>query len=74
MGKKRCFRVVEDGDTKGFQSGKGVKAKQQQLIESWKIPPHTPSWMPLDFSLWNEIENRALSKPGHVHEKKGITG
>ena len=45
-GRKRRFRVVEDGDTKGFQSGKGVAAKQEQKIQSWKLPPRTPSWMP----------------------------
>ena len=45
-GRKRRFRVVEDGGTKGFQSGKGVAAKQEQKIQSWKLPPRTPSWMP----------------------------
>ena len=27
-GRKRSFRVVEDGDTKGFQSSKGKEAKK----------------------------------------------
>ena len=26
------------------------------------MPPHSPGLMPLDFSLWDEIEGRALSK------------
>ena len=56
------FRVVEDGDPKGFQSGKGKRAKQTQKIRSWTLPPHSPGLMPLDFSLWDEIEGRVLSK------------
>ena len=56
------FRVVEDGDTKGFQSGKGIMTKKDLKIRSWKLPPHTPSWMPLDYSLWQEIHSRTLSK------------
>ena len=56
------FRVVEDGDPKGFQSRKGIKAKQVQKIRSWTLPPHSPGLMPLDFSLWDEIEGRVLAK------------
>ena len=61
-GHKRLFRVVEDGDTKGFQSGKGRDAKQKQKIESWTLPPRSPDWMPLDFCLWDEIESRLLAQ------------
>ena len=56
------FRVVEDGDTKGYQSNKGIKAKQTQKIHSWTLPPHSPGLMPLDYSLWNDIEGRVLAK------------
>ena len=34
FGKKTSYRVVEDGDTKGFQSGKGVAAKKKERIVS----------------------------------------
>ena len=61
-GNKRKFNVVEDGDPKGYQSGKGVAAKAEQRIESWKLPPRSPGWMPLDYSLWHEIERRTLAK------------
>lgn len=61
-GNKRSFRVMEDGDTKGFQSGKGKQAKENEKIESWMLPPRTPSLMPLDYCLWVEIEKRALKK------------
>lgn len=59
---RRSFRVVEDGDPKGYQSGLGKEAKRQQKIISWKLPPRTPQLMPLDFSLWSEIERRVLEK------------
>ena len=56
------FRVVEDGDTKGYQSKQGIKAKRVHHIHSWKLPPHSPGLMPLDFSLWDDIEGRVLAK------------
>ena len=56
------FRVVEDGDPKGFQSGKGVQAKREQKIRSWLLPPHSPGLMPLDFSLWDDIEGCTIGK------------
>ena len=64
--RKRCpherqFRIVEDGDTKGFQSGKGIQAKKEERIASWKLPPRTPSWMPWDYCLWDEVEDRVLA-------------
>ena len=61
-GRKRAFRVVEDGDTKGFQSSKGKRAKEAERIESWMLPPRSPGWMPLDFCLWDEIEARMYGK------------
>ena len=27
-----------------------------------KLPPRSPGWMPLDYSLWNEIEGRVLAR------------
>ena len=60
-GNKRIFRVVEDGDTKGYQSGKGKQAKTEERIESWELPPRSPGWMPLDFCLWDDIEDRMLA-------------
>ena len=69
-GDKRKFNVVEDDDTKGFQSSKRKQAKLQEHIRSWMLPPRSPGWMPLDYCLWNEIEDRVLSQDGHEHETK----
>ena len=67
-GNKRKFRVVEDGDPKGFQSKKGKDAKKEEKIESWLLSPHSPSMMPLDYSIWDEIERRTLAKRGRNNE------
>ena len=56
------FRVVEDGDTSGCQSGKGIDATRAHIIPAWKLPPHSHGRMPLDFCLWDETERRALPK------------
>ena len=50
-GAKRRYLIVEDGDRKGNQSGKGVAAKEKAKIRAMTLPPRTPSWMPLDFAL-----------------------
>ena len=65
-GHRRQHRVVEDGDTKGFQSNNGKSAKQQLHLQSWKLPPRSPEWMPLDYAIWAEIERRMLE-----HDVKG---
>ena len=62
------YRVVEDGDPKGFQSSKGKKAKKEEKIKSWTLSPHSPGRIPLDYSLWDEIESRTLSKRGYQQE------
>ena len=54
------YRIVEDGDPKGYQSNKGKEAKKAYHMESWRLPPRSPEWMPLDYALWSEIERRML--------------
>lgn len=58
---KRILRVVEDGDPKGYQTKNGIKEKETQKIESWKLPPRSPEWMPLDYSIWKAIEEKMLN-------------
>ena len=57
-GIKPKYIVCEDGDRKGFQSGKGIKAKAKAGIVSLKLPPRTPSLMPWDYALWQHIQAR----------------
>ena len=67
-GNKRKFRVVEDGDREGFQSWAGRGAKDAERIESWKLPPRSPDLMPLDFCLWDAVEDKTISKSNVVGE------
>ena len=55
-GWRTSYRIVEDGDRKGNQSGLGVAAKQKAKIRAMTLPPRTPSWMPLDYAIWAAIE------------------
>lgn len=61
-GDKRSYRIIEDGDRKGFQSTKGKDAKADQKIVSMTLPPRSPDIMPLDYCLWDEIEDRVCAK------------
>ena len=54
----RKFTIVEDGDRKGFQSSKGKAAKAEAQITSFTLPPRSPSLMPLDYSIWKQIDSR----------------
>ena len=54
-GRRSKFTVVEDGDRKGNQSGKGLRAKASARIIAMTLPPRTPSLMPLDYAIWRQI-------------------
>ena len=60
-GVRGSYRVVEDGDPKGYQSTKGKDAKKENSIQSWRLPPRSPEWMPLDYAIWSEIDRRMCS-------------
>ena len=67
---KRRYTIVEDGDRKGNQSSKGLAAKQKAKIRAMTLPPRTPSWMPLDYAIWQEIDKRMNgSAPSMVETK-----
>ena len=67
------YRIVEDGDPTGYQSSKGRAAKRAAKIGSWQLPPRTPEWMPLDYSLWATIESKALAAAGPKESKASYT-
>ena len=70
-GQRRSCCVVEDGDRKGNQSGNGIRAKAEAKIRALTLPPHTPSWMPLDYAVWSEILRRMdMSGPRAGTESK----
>ena len=49
------YTIIEDGDRKGNQSGKGRAAKRLAGISAMTLPPRTPSFMPLDYAIWRRI-------------------
>ena len=55
-GDRRSFTVIEDGDRKGYQTKKCIKAKAELKIKSMVLPPRSPALMPLDYALWERIE------------------
>ena len=57
------YRIIEDGDPTGYQSSLGKEGKRNVGIRSWKLPPRTPEWNVLDYSIWREIERKAMMKP-----------
>lgn len=69
-GPKRSYSIVEDGDRKGNQSNKGKRAKAAAEIKAITLPPRSPCWMPLDFSIWDRILDDVLENaPGYVETK-----
>ena len=70
-GKRKRYTIVEDGDRKGNQSGKGVAAKREAKIRAMTLPPRTPAWMPLDYAVWTAIENAMDSTAPEGKESRG---
>ena len=64
------YRIVEDGDPSGYQSKKGKAGKRNAKIRSWQLPPRTPEWNPLDYSIWNTIETKAYESSDPPHTRK----
>lgn len=50
-GDLKRFKIVEDGDRKGHYSNKRIAAKKEAGIYAIKLPPRTPSLMPLDYAI-----------------------
>ncbi len=70
-GRRRSYRIVEDGDRKGNQSNKGKAAKHAAGIQAMTLPPRTPCWMPLDYAIWCRIMDKVLeTAPSHTETKK----
>ena len=57
-GMKDSYLIAEDNDPTGFKSGLGIEAKAEVGIHTIKWPRYSPDLMPLDYSLWDAINNR----------------
>ena len=65
-GVKASYLVAEDNDPTGYKSGKAMAEKRRLGIQTIEWPRFSPDLMPLDFSLWQNIERRA-----HMSAPKG---
>ena len=57
-GNKSSYLLVEDNDPSGYKSSKGMEAKKEIGIRTMKWPRYSPDLMPLDFSLWADVNRR----------------
>ena len=61
---KTTWRIVEDNDPSGFKSNKAIAMKKKLGMVAVEWPKYSPDLMPLDFSLWSKIEERARTSIG----------
>ena len=59
-GRKSCYKILEDNDPRGYKSSKARAAKKAAGIKPMPMPRYSPDLMPLDYTLWEEIENRMV--------------
>ena len=69
-GRRRQYSIVEDGDRKGNQSNKGKNAKREAKLHAIVLPPRTPCWMPLDYSIWQKIVDKLVATSPNGTESK----
>ena len=51
----------------------GVRAKSNAHIHATKLPPRTPSLMPLDYPIWQRVVNKAMDgAPDHTERKDDL--
>ena len=54
------WKILEDNDPTGFKSSKSMRAKTELGIDTITFPRYSPDLNPLDFSLWDAIEEKLV--------------
>ena len=62
--------VMEDNDPAGYQSGKGLAAKDAVGIRSLHLPRRSPDLNVLDYSLWHAIDVRMRAQEAEMRPTK----
>ena len=57
-GVKPSYLIAEDNDPTGYKCGKAKTEKRRLGIRTMDWPRYSPDLMPLDFTLWEDIEDR----------------
>ena len=60
-GAKPRYLIAEDNDPTGYKSSKGKTQKRASGIKTVDWPRYSPDLMPLDYSLWSDIEGRVIA-------------
>jgi hypothetical protein len=70
---RKKFQVLEDNDPAGYKCRKGLQAKEKAGITTLDLPPRSPDFNVLDYSLWVEINKRMRQKQAKFAESKKET-
>ena len=57
-GEKRRYILLEDNDPTGLKASIAMAAKAAMKIQPIAFPTYSPDLNPLDYALWQEVENR----------------
>ena len=67
------WTVLEDNDPTGYKSGKALAAKKKARIVTDDLPPRSPEFNVLDYSLWHAINARMREQERSFSAKKRET-
>ena len=67
-GRKRSFTTLEDNDPTGYKSTLAKQTKRELKIHPMEFPKYSPDLNPLDFSLWDEVEDRMAAQKAPARE------
>ena len=65
--------IIEDGDPSGYKSSAGKAAKKKARISTDDLPPRSPDFNVLDYSLWHAINERMREQERAFSVKKRET-
>ena len=60
--------IIEDNDPTGYKSRQAIAAKEALGITTLPWPKYSPELNPLDYSLWDAVESKALEKRAAARE------
>ena len=67
------WTIIEDGDPSGYRSSAGKAAKKKARISTDDLPPRSPDFNVLDYSLWHAINERMREQERAFSVKKKET-
>jgi hypothetical protein len=65
-GNKRRYTVLQDNDPRGYKSKLAQTAREENHIVTMNLPRYSPDLNPLDFGIWQAVQQRM--------DKQGLNG